>query len=186
MIAAKDAPAQTAADVISFWREAGASKWFSKDEAFDVLFRERFYGLHFAAARRELDDWKRQPESCLALIILLDQYPRNSFRGTGHMFATDPLARYYATCCIESDFVAQLEEELRLFVCVPFIHSEDLADQEYGVLLYQEHAPQGLPFAIDHRDIIQRFGRFPHRNASLGRMTTEAEQAFLDAGGFAG
>ncbi len=173
-------------EVLKFWREAGPEKWFVKDEAFDTVFRETFYELHFAAARRELDDWKDDPESCLALLILLDQYPRNAFRGTAHMFATDPLARHYATHYIESEFLPQLEASLRLFVCVPFIHSEDLGDQEYGVLLYKEYAPEGLSFAVEHRDIIERFGRFPHRNASLGRVTTEAEQAFLDGGGFAG
>lgn len=186
MSAATASPAKTAADVIRFWQEAGPAKWFSKDEAFDAVFRERFHELHFAAARRELDDWAQQPESCLALLILLDQYPRNAFRGTAHMFATDPLARHYATQCIESEFMPQLAAPLRLFVCVPFIHSEALDDQEYGVILYKEHAPEGLSFAIEHRDIIARFGRFPHRNASQGRMMTEAEQAFLDAGGFAG
>ena len=186
MSAATAASAKTAAEVIDFWREAGPAKWFSKDEAFDIVFRERFRELHFAAARRELDSWAEQAESCLALLILLDQYPRNSFRGTAHMFATDPLARHYATQCIESEFIPQLEESLRLFVCVPFIHSEDLGDQEYGVTLYKEYAPQGLSFAVEHRDIIARFGRFPHRNASMGRMMTEAEQSFLDAGGFAG
>lgn len=178
--------AQTAQDVIQFWRDAGPDKWFRKDDDFDALFRSRFYDLHFAAARRELEDWKLEPEACLALVILLDQYPRNSFRGCGHMFATDPLARAYATHFIESGYLPHIEEALRLFVCVPFIHSEDLGDQEYAVVLYEEHAPQGLSFAIDHRDIIAQFGRFPHRNESLGRVTTEAEQAFLNAGGFAG
>ncbi len=175
-----------AREVLEFWRAAGADKWFVKDAQFDAQFRDGFLDLHFAVARREKEDWLAEPDSALALVLLLDQFPRNVFRGTAHMFATDPLALYYTRQAIEAGFMTRIDEELRLFLCVPFIHSEALADQVEGVELYRQYAPQGLSFAIEHHEIIERFGRFPHRNPSLGRQTTAEEQAFLDEGGFAG
>ena len=173
-------------EVAAFWREAGAEKWFLKDDAFDAGFRQRFRDLHFAAARRELDGWADHPEGSLALMILLDQFPRNCFRGTAHMFATDPLARRFARQALTAGHDQQVEQALRIFFYLPFEHSENLEDQHIAV----EHSiPLGeetLKYAIVHRDIIERFGRFPHRNRALGRDTTPEEQAFLDAGGFAG
>jgi len=172
--------------VVAFWKQAGPKKWFAKDDAFDNEFRRRFLDLHYAAARRELEAWSQDASSCLALILLLDQLPRNAFRGTGHMFATDPLARHYARAFIQADYMPHVDEALRVFACVPFIHSEDLADQEYALQLYRDHAEHSIAWAIDHHDIIRRFGRFPHRNACLARQTTPEEQRFLDEGGFAG
>lgn len=175
-----------AQEVIDFWRQAGPSKWFAKDDAFDDEFRRRFLQLHFAAARCELETWCDEPESCLALIILLDQLPRNAFRDTGHMYATDPLARHYARKLLASGFLEQLDPPLRVFGFLPFTHSESLADQELSLQLYKEHAKESLKWGVEHLEIIQRFGRFPHRNGSLGRHTTSEEQVFLDQGGFAG
>jgi len=175
-----------AREIVEFWRQAGPSKWFSKDEAFDDEFRRRFMDLHFAAARRDLEAWCDEPESSLALIILLDQFPRNAFRDTAHMFATDPLAKHYARQLLDSGFIMHLEAPLRVFAFLPLTHSEDLADQTLSLQLYKEHAADSLEWGIDHLDIIERFGRFPHRNASLARQTTPEEQAFLDGGGFAG
>ncbi len=173
--------------IIGFWREAGEKNlWFRKDEAFDVIFRERFLHLHHAAARRELDGWADSPQGLLALLILLDQFPRNAFRGSAHMFATDPLARHFARLALERDAPAHVDEPLRLFFCLPFTHSEDLADQHLSVTLYERYAPSQIGHAHVHRDIIERFGRFPHRNPQLGRDTTPEERAFLEAGGFAG
>ncbi|MDD3784614.1 MAG: DUF924 family protein [Hydrogenophaga sp.] len=173
--------------IVGFWRDAGEKdQWFRKDESFDVIFRERFLHLHHAAARRELDGWAETPEGLLALLILLDQFPRNAFRGSAHMFATDPLARHFARLALERDAPGQVDESLRLFFCLPFTHSEDLADQHLSVSLYERYAPSQIQHAHVHRDIIERFGRFPHRNPPLGRDTTPQEQAFLDAGGFAG
>lgn len=174
----------TAQAMIDFWQEAGPAKWFAKSAAFDAAFRSRFYDAHYAAARQELEDWLRQPLSALAVILLLDQYPRNAFRGTGHMFATDGLALAYARRSLP--FLGQIESGLRNFVCLPFMHAESLAVQDEALALYQQHVPDSVRWAGMHRDIIVRFGRFPHRNAALGRTTTPEEQAFLDAGGFAG
>jgi len=177
-------PPDDALAVVDFWRKAGTGKWFSKDAAFDAEFRERFLDEHFSAARGELEDWLAHPESALALILLLDQYPRNAFRGTGHMFATDGLALAYARRALV--FLDRIEPALRNFICLPFMHAEDPAVQEESLALYTREAPASLRWAEDHCNIIRRFGRFPHRNALLGRETTAEERQFLDAGGFAG
>ncbi len=175
-----------AQSVVRFWLDAGPTKWFAKIKSLDDAFRSKFIDLHFAAARRELEAWTTEPEACLALLILLDQFPRNVFRGTAHMFATDPLARHYAQIMIDQGHASHIAPELRLFVCTPFVHSELLADQDYALKIYRELAPDGLKWAHIHHDIIARFGRFPHRNACLGRSTTKEEKQFLDEGGFSG
>ena len=174
----------TAQAVLTFWRDAGPGRWFKKDPGFDAAFGERFRAAHFAAARGEFESWLDQPESALALILLLDQYPRNAFRGTGHMFATDGLALSYARRALVH--LDQIEPALRGFICLPFMHAENLAIQEESVRLYTQAVPDSLSWAVEHRDIVQRFGRFPHRNAALGRETTAEEHQFLTAGGFAG
>ena len=179
----KPAPANPS-DVVTFWRAAGPEHWFSKNADFDTEFRERFYTAHFAAARQELEDWLAAPESALALILLLDQYPRNAFRDTGHMFATDGLALHYAQLSLHH--LDHVEPDLRSFICLPYMHAESLAMQETSVELYRKHDPESLYWATMHRDIIARFGRFPHRNLLLGRTSVPEEQAFLDGGGFAG
>lgn len=173
-----------AKQVIDFWRAAGPKKWFAKDDDFDLEFKQKFYELHFTAASQELESWLDQADSALALIILLDQYPRNSFRNTAHMFACDGLALAYARKALVH--LPNIDKELRGFICLPFMHSEDLSVQDESVLLYVNHVPESLRWAQIHRDIIAKYGRFPHRNAVLGRQTTPEEQQFLDAGGFAG
>jgi uncharacterized protein (DUF924 family) len=179
-------PERQAAAVVRFWRDAGAGYWFGKDPSFDRHFRERFLGLHLAAARREHDGWIGEPEGALALMILLDQFPRNAFRGTGHMYATDPLARHFARMADADGHMEAVDPELRLFFCLPFAHSEDAADQDRSVELNTRLGPAWRSHAEGHRDIIRRFGRFPHRNPLLLRETTAEERAFLDQGGFAG
>lgn len=172
--------------VVNFWKEAGAEAWFSRDPAFDTQFRERFQDAHMAAARRELDHWLETPDGTLALMILLDQFPRNSYRGTAHMFATDALALALARKALALGHDQHIEQSLRLFLYLPFEHSENLADQTRAVELCE---PLGEPFdhyARIHFEVIERFGRFPHRNPAFGRETTVEEQAFLDAGGFSG
>ncbi|THU01476.1 DUF924 family protein [Lampropedia puyangensis] len=179
--------APNAQKVMDFWMAAGPEQWFRKDDVFDARFRVQFFEAHLAAARQEYGHWLEQPLSALALLILLDQYPRNSFRGTAHMFATDALARQYAAQAISVGLDRLVPDVLRPFFYLPLMHSEDLADQERCVVLCQGLAAGNtLAFAIEHRDIIARFGRFPHRNTQLLRETTAQERAFLDAGGFAG
>jgi len=175
-----------ATDVVKFWHDAGMEAWFTKNAEFDAGFHDRFRELHFAAARRELDHWMEHPESALALMILLDQFPRNCFRNTGHMFATDPLARHFARKAFAGGLVDGVAKELQIFFILPFEHSEDLADQQLAVELSPPYGEEFVKYAVIHRDIIEKFGRFPHRNPSLGRETTTEEKGFLEGGGFSG
>jgi len=179
--------AHRADEVIEFWRDAGPARWFEKDEAFDRTFRDRFLQAHMAAASRELDNWTDTAAGTLALLVLLDQLPRNAFRGTAHMFATDPLARHFTRRLLDRGGDAEVEPGLRTFCYLPLMHSEDVQDQRDCVALYERLGDaQSLHYAKLHLEAIERFGRFPHRNPVLGRTTTAAEQAYLDGGGFAG
>jgi len=180
-------PSVSPQDVVAFWRAAGPDKWFTKDEAFDAECRRLFLAAYQAAAAGELADWENTAEGALALLILLDQMPRNMFRATPQAFATDPLAREVAERALARQYDQQYLPPERGFFYLPFMHSEHLPDQERCVALYRAAGDDyGLNYAEDHADIVRRFGRFPHRNVILGRTTTEEEQAFLDAGGFAG
>jgi len=180
------APLTSASEIVRFWREAGPDRWFAKDAAFDERFRSQCMALHEAAAGGQLEDWPAEPEGALALVLLLDQFPRNCFRGTPRMFATDALARATATRAIAAGYDRAIEAELRVFFYLPFEHSEDLADQDRSVALSAPLSEEYRRYADLHRDVIRRFGRFPHRNAVLGRETTPDERRFLDGGGFAG
>lgn len=172
--------------VVAFWREAGPQRWFRKSEEFDRDMRERFLPLHELAASGSLDDWAATAEGALALLILLDQFPRNAFRGTARMYATDEHARRMADRAIEAGLDAQIDIPLRAFFYLPYSHSESLADQRRAVALQQALGGDWLWHARDHAAIIERFGRFPHRNPILGRETTEEERKFLEDGGFSG
>ncbi|MGY0504903.1 DUF924 family protein [Luteimonas sp. e5] len=173
-----------ASEVVGFWREAGREKWFNGGEAFDAECRRRFADAHHAAARRECEAWLDEAESALALILLLDQIPRNIFRGSGHAFATDGLARRYALKALQAGHDAQCEAALRGFFYLPFEHSEAMADQHRAVELFAALGDDVMyDYALRHREVIERFGRFPHRNAALGRVSTPEEQAWLEAGG---
>jgi uncharacterized protein (DUF924 family) len=170
--------------VLAFWREAGYQKWFQGDAAFDDECRMRLLDAHYAAARRELENWVDGAEGALALVVLLDQIPRNVFRGSGHAFATDSLARHYAVRALKAGFDAQADAGMRFFFYMPFEHSEDMADQVRAVELFTALGDDNyLQYAVAHRDVIVKFGRFPHRNHALGRTNTPEEQAWLDAGG---
>lgn len=162
--------------------------WFAKDAAFDLDFRRRFHDAHVAAARRGLDDWAETAAGALALMILLDQFPRNSFRDTGHAFATDPLARMFAKAALEAGHDLETDGDIRRFFYLPFQHSEDMADQDRALELFQTRMDRGPDdrWAEHHHGVIARFGRFPHRNAALGRETTPEEATFLGEGGFEG
>lgn len=179
-------PGPTAAAVVAFWRDAGPERWFRKDANFDRALGARFHAAHLLAAERRLDHWNDTPEGALALQILLDQVPRNLHRGNAHAWATDPLARHFAIAALDAGFDAAIETGLRQFCYMALMHAEDLELQRRCVRLFEALGGSGLPFAREHCAIIERFGRFPHRNPALGRMTTAAEQAYLDRGGFAG
>lgn len=173
--------------VVRFWSDAGQERWFSKDDAFDADLRTHFEAAHKTAARGGYAEWEERPEGALALLLLLDQIPRNIYRGSAHAFATDARARAVADRAIAAGFDQRFEPTLRCFFYLPFEHSEDAADQARAVALFEALGDaEFLKYAILHRDIIARFGRFPHRNAVMGRTTTAEEQAFLDGGGFAG
>jgi uncharacterized protein (DUF924 family) len=177
----------TPEDVLAFWRASGPQKWFRKDAEFDREITARFLGTHEAAAAGRLAGWEATPDGALALLLLLDQFPRNMFRDSACAFATDPLARAVADRAIARQFDASVPSAERTFFYLPFEHSENLADQERSLAL-SRRAGDGKAdkYAEIHADIIRRFGRFPHRNAVLNRASTAEEQAFLDAGGFAG
>ncbi len=175
------------ADITAFWRAAGPEAWFKKDAAFDAELRTRFLDWHMAAARRELDHCLETSEGALALLLLLDQIPRNIFRDTAHQFATDPLARWVAEKAIAAGHDKAVEAAVQPFFYLPFEHAEDAAGQARSVALFEATGDAyNIKWAKLHADIIARFGRFPHRNAALGRETTSAEAAFLKDGGFAG
>ena len=177
---------ESAAAVVAFWRAVGPDRWFEKDAALDDEIKRRFLATHEAAAAGKLTGWEQTAEGALALLILFDQFPRNMFRGEARAFATDPLARAITSRAILNGFDGAFPD-MRGFFYLPFEHSENLADQERGLALYKAVGDEdGLKWAKLHADIIRRFGRFPHRNAVLGRVTTPEEQAFLDSGGFAG
>ncbi len=175
------------AAVLQFWEAAGPDRWFGRSESFDASFREQFLDAHHAAARREREDWMDSADGALALLILLDQFPRNCFRGSAHSYATDGLALHYAKRAVAAGFDLVVAPALRMFFYLPFEHSEDPAEQARSLELHRGLPEPGADqWAVLHQDIIARFGRFPHRNAALGRTTTAEEQRYLDEGGFAG
>ena len=170
--------------LLAFWRQAGMSRWFRGGDAFDDECRERWQDAHFAASRREYDDWLADADGALALVLLLDQIPRNIYRGSGHAFATDGLARRYAIEAIKAGHDAHSAADLRGFFYLPFEHSESMADQHRSVELFAALGNDSMyEYALKHRAVIEQFGRFPHRNAALGRSSTPDELAWLDAGG---
>ena len=178
---------KSANDVISFWQNAGRDKWFNKDDAFDAMVREQFLSTYEAAAAGRLNEWEAMPESALALIIVLDQFPRNMFRGSPQSWATDPMARDVTKRALASGFDKKVPEALQTFFYLPLMHSEKIEDQQQCVELYKALGDENsLKYAEIHEDIIRRFGRFPHRNPLLSRDTTPEEKAFLEAGGFDG
>lgn len=178
-------------DINHFWRAAGPTKWFKKSAAFDAALELRFEPVHHAAARGEYDAWIDTAEGALALILLLDQVPRNLYRGSAHAFATDAKARSIARIAVARGHDLQVEPLIRPFFYLPFEHGEDLTDQTECVRLAtqlrdQEGDEDTLKWALIHRDIVARFGRFPHRNAMFGRINTPEEEMFLADGGFSG
>lgn len=174
-------------EILNFWfDEAGPRKWFSRSDAFDDDIRRRFLPAVDAAREGKLEAMRATPNGALALIIMLDQFSRNMFRGVPRAFEQDAKAQNVARDVIRRRFDMAVPEARRAFYYMPFMHSESLADQELSVALFKARCQANLPYAIEHRDIIARFGRFPHRNKVLGRASTAEEDAFLKAGGFKG
>jgi uncharacterized protein (DUF924 family) len=175
-----------AGEVLTFWEEAGPEAWYKQDEAFDRTIRERFGTLWDAAATGACDDWARGPRGALALIILLDQFPRNMFRESARAFATDARAVRIASLAVARDWDLRIDGPKRQFVYMPFMHSERLTDQDRSVRLMKARmeGTDNLLHARVHREVIRRYGRFPYRNAALGRESTPEERRFLDGGGY--
>jgi uncharacterized protein (DUF924 family) len=156
-------------------------RWFSAHDAFDEACRSRLLGTYEAAARGDLNEWELSPRGALALLLLLDQFPRNLFRGARRAYATDQAALLAAERASERGHDTGVEPALRRFFYTPFMHAEDLAQQERSVTLNEATGdPELAKWARHHRDIVARFGRFPHRNAVLGRESTSEEQVFLE------
>jgi uncharacterized protein (DUF924 family) len=172
-------------EVRSFWREAGPKRWFKADPSFDETIRERFLATWEAARTGRLGGWEKTPEGALALLLVLDQFPRNMFRGDARSFATDAEARAVAGRAIGRKFDQVIAPPERSFFYLPYMHSEAFADQERAVALMQAIGEaDGIKHAEAHRDLIRRFGRFPFRNQALGRTSTPAEAEYLAAGGY--
>lgn len=172
--------------LVGFWREAGPQRWFRPDDAFDARLRERFLAAHEAAAAGRLQHWATTADGALALVLLLDQFPRNAFRGTPRMYATDPQARAAADAAIAAGHDLGVDAQLRPFFYLPFMHAEDVRALDRCVALMEPVGGESLRFAKHHREIVARFGRFPHRNEVLGRSSSQEERRFLEEGGFRG
>lgn len=168
-------------DIIDFWFSERVSKLhFAKNTDFDKEVYDLFFATYEKALNGGLVDWQETPEGSLALIILLDQFSRNMFRNTPKSFESDKQARDIARLAIKNQFDHKLSKEQRVFLYMPFMHSENLKDQEVSIDLYKKLGiEENLKFAVAHYDIIKRFGRFPHRNSTLGRKSTNEEVEFL-------
>jgi uncharacterized protein (DUF924 family) len=179
-------------EVLDFWfgREGDPEygqfreEWFRKDPEFDARVTKQFADLYEEAAAGNLDGWREGAESCLALVIVLDQFPRNMFRGDGRTHAEDDRALGAAAYAVEHALDRELPAFQRMFLYMPFMHSENVEDQRRSVELFErlageEGAPDVVSYAVGHRDIVEQFGRFPHRNEILGRETTPEEAVFL-------
>jgi uncharacterized protein (DUF924 family) len=168
-------------DILDFWyAEEMRSKWFASTPQLDAAIKEQFEPIWEAALRGELDDWLNSADGCLALAIILDQLPLNMFRGTAKRFASEAKSRDAARHAIGQGFDKQIDPARLAFLYMPFMHSENLADQDLSVELFEAAGLENnLRFAKHHREIVRRFGRFPHRNAILGRAGTPEELDYL-------
>lgn len=173
--------------ILNFWKSAGGAKWFSKDDKFDAAINENFGDLMQQAINGELDHWSNEPNNCLALIIMLDQFSRNLYRDSAAAFAQDEKALGFAKISVANKYLDQVDADLKSFFIMPYMHSENLEDQEACLALMIKNGLDGnVPSAQQHLDIIKTFGRFPHRNIVLNRQMSESEQEFLKKGGFKG
>lgn len=180
---------QTTPDaIIQFWlNDVGPAGWYNGGDALDDDIRRRFMAGWRVARLGGLDGWMADPAGSLALLILLDQFPRNMFRGDERSFSADPKARRLAKLAIGHGHDLATDEGARLFYYLPLMHSESIGDQDRSVRLIAARLkghPDNLRHARAHREVIRRFGRFPFRNDALGRDTTPAERSWIDAGGY--
>ncbi|MBV8681927.1 MAG: DUF924 domain-containing protein [Caulobacteraceae bacterium] len=183
--------APTPGKIVGFWRDAGEKAWFRRSAKFDESVRIRFEVVHLEASRGNFASWGGSAEGALALVLLFDQFPRHIYRGSAHAFATDGLARSAADRAITDGFDLAFETDLQPFFYLPFEHHEDAGSQARSVELSTQHAERSgrtdyLRYARLHADLIARFGRFPHRNKVLGRVSTAEEIEYLASGGFKG
>jgi len=171
-------------DIIDFWfDEKHKSLWFNSTPLFDAELKEIFELVYNAACNDELNDWKTEAEGLLALVIIFDQFPLNMYRGDAKSFATEERSRQIARHAIDSGMDQKLSQEQKSFLYMPFMHSENLEEQDQAIALFESAGLTGnVTFAHHHRDIISRFGRFPHRNAILNRENTEAEKNYMVSG----
>ena len=173
--------------ILDFWYGLDEKLYFVRDDALDAEMMDRFSSALAEARHGVFDHWSLTADGALALTILLDQFSRNIHRGTPDAFAADEQARTVACQAIERGFDTEVPSNHRRWFYMPFMHSEDLADQERCVeLCTQAGLEHNIPYAIEHADIIRRFGRFPHRNVILGRTSTQDEIKYLESGGFTG
>jgi len=175
--------------IVDFWlHEVGERGWYTAADEIDAEIRDRFLPAWEAAMRGEREFWLNGPRGALAYLILTDQFPRNMFRGDPRAFASDERARAAARVAVQQGWDGGVKEPERIFFYMPFEHSEDPADQDLAIRLIAERMPErGAGFHLHaraHAEIIRRFGRFPFRNAALGRTSTAEEQVFLDSGGY--
>lgn len=171
--------------VLRYWTDLGPAGWYAGGANLDADIRTRFAADWEAAREGGCHDWAASPRGCLALLILTDQFPRNIFRGQAEAFDTDPLAREVAARVVQHGYDLSIEGPLRQFLYLPMMHSENRVDQDRCVALFTARMPsENLLHARAHREIIRRFGRFPFRNAALGRASTPAEEDFLSKGGY--
>ena len=169
--------------IIDFWfSEESRKLWFNSTPEFDLQLRECYRETWEQACRGELDHWMQTAEGCVALVIVLDQFPLNMFRGSAQCYASEAQSRDVARVALDRGFDAELNTEMKAFLYMPFMHSETLEDQELALQLFDQPGMESnLRFAQHHHGIIARFGRFPHRNAALGRVSSEAEIEYLDS-----
>lgn len=169
-------------DIVNFWfYEIGHDKWFVEDFSFDSMMKERFEAVYEMAATGKLEEWKHTPEGTLALLLLLDEFPRRMFRGTSRAFETDDEALQVAREGIIKHFDDRIDRQFKMLFYLPFLNSEDLNDQRLAIYYIRERAKEAhwLTIAEQNFDIVKRFGRFPQRNPILGRETTPEEVEFL-------
>ena len=174
----------SAKDIIEFWfSEIDKSLWFNSTPQFDLLLKNKFHDIYISALNNELPAWKDSPEGCLALVIILDQFPLNMFRGKPESFVGEEKSRDIAQHALANNYDESLSGPQKAFLYMPFMHSESLPDQDLSVTLFEKaDLQENLRFAKHHREIVKRFGRFPHRNKILDRESTEAEVDYLNSG----